>query len=149
MWGMWVRGSARKRGPLSYQRWDLRPKLAGQRPRAACRREPTRKRTPVSSLQQTSLYIKWPTAQCSTAARIHSRGADLESLRKEKGNGLPATPKGRRRPEVSFLVLLSLNSMRPTRTIWHTKLIFSLFRSLLPRSWKYELQVQLQQTVER
>lgn len=135
---MWVRVSARKRGPLSHQRWDLRLKLVGQRPRAACRREPTLKRTRVSSLQQTSLYIKWPTAQYSTAARIQSRGADLESLRKEKGNGLPATPKGRRRPEVSFLVLLSLNSMRPTRTIWHTKLIFSLFRSLLPRSWKYE-----------
>ena len=73
--------------------------------------------TDVSSLQQTSLYIKWPTIQYSTAARIHGGGADLESLQEEEGNGLPATPKGRRRPDVSFLVLLSLSSMRPTRTI--------------------------------
>lgn len=47
---------------------------------------------------------------------------------------LPATPKGLRSPDVSFLVLLSRSSMRPTRTIWQTKLIFSRFRSSLPRS---------------
>ncbi len=49
---------------------------------------------------------------------------------------LPATPKGLRRPDVNFLVLLSRSSIRPTRTIWQTKLIFSLFRSSLPRSWR-------------
>ena len=73
--------------------------------------------TDVPSLQWTSLYTKQPTVQYSTAARIHGGGADLESLKEEEGNGLPATPKGRRRPDVSFLVLLSLSSMRPTRTI--------------------------------
>lgn len=50
--------------------------------------------------------------------------------------GVPATPKGLRSPDVNFLVLLSRSSILPTRTIWHTKLIFSLFRSLLPRSYK-------------
>lgn len=51
------------------------------------------------------------------AARIHGKGDDLETLKKKERSGLPATPKGRRKPEVSFLVLLSLSSMRPTRTI--------------------------------
>lgn len=41
--------------------------------------------------------------------------AYFDSVPKE--NGLPATPKGRRSPEVSFLVLLSLSSILPTRTI--------------------------------
>lgn len=50
-------------------------------------------------------------------------------------SALPATPKGLLNPDVSFLVLLSRSSMRPTLTIWHTKLIFSLFRSSLPKSW--------------
>lgn len=44
------------------------------------------------------------------------QGDDLET-HKDKETRLPATPKGRRRPEVSFRVLLSLSSMRPTRTI--------------------------------
>lgn len=47
---------------------------------------------------------------------------------------LPATPKGLLRPDVSFFVLLSRSSMRPTLTIWHTKLILSLFKSSLPKS---------------
>ena len=51
------------------------------------------------------------------------------------GRALPATPKGLLSPAVSFLVLLSRSSIRPTLTIWHTKLIFSLLRSSLPKSW--------------
>ena len=93
------------------------PEAGGQSPRATCRREPTQRRTDVPSLQRTSLYTKRPTVQYSAAARIQGGGADLQSLQEEEGNGLPATPKGRRRPDVSFLVLLSLSSMRPTRTI--------------------------------
>lgn len=53
-------------------------------------------------------------------------------------SALPATPKGLLNPDVSFLVLLSRSSMRPTLTIWHTKLIFSRFRSSLPKSWRGE-----------
>lgn len=54
-------------------------------------------------------------------------------------SALPATPNGLLRPKVSFLVLLSRSSMRPTLTIWHTKLIFSLFKSSLPKSWREEV----------
>lgn len=52
-----------------------------------------------------------------------------------QASALPATPKGLLSPDVSFLVLLSRSSMRPTLTIWQTKLIFSRFKSSLPKSW--------------
>lgn len=67
------------------------------------------------------------------AANFHGR---IEQEMEGCTPGVPATPKGLRSPDVSFLVLLSRSSILPTRTIWHTKLIFSLFRSLLPRSYK-------------
>lgn len=56
-----------------------------------------------------------PSQQLFNIEQLFFLTAYFDSVPKE--NGLPATPKGRRNPEVSFLVLLSLCSILPTRTI--------------------------------
>lgn len=87
-------------------------------PWAARRLESTEKRTNRCFFSPTDKLINQsgPLANTQQQLQLRVNGMILK-LKKKERNGLPATPKGRRRPEVSFLVLLSLSSMRPTRTI--------------------------------
>lgn len=58
-----------------------------------------------------------PEGQQTTVTKLRLRQPCDVVSRDAAHKKLPATPKGRRSPEVSFLVLLSLSSILPTLTI--------------------------------